>query len=309
MSCSTSLRLAVLMLACIAGFSAAQSFTTCPTVATSVDYFAPSNCSAFTTCATLRCLCVGGTISSSTGVCGSISTSGKTCTTVQPCQAAFVQCIQTAAATVSCLSSFKVALMNIVAGSAYNGSAIDNACRADTCRFFNTSTATNCTISYANVCKYIAPTPSSNSTNTTTLAPGTALYTGTLGLTGTFPFFGNATALAIFNASLTSDEFAFFSVFFLNLKFTSSSASVLFQANAAANDPVFLAKITAAVTNPTWLAKTAAVFTALGGTGTFGVSGITAVTPTPAPAPGPASASNVVLMWSVVVALIVAIFA
>jgi len=303
MSCSISLRLVMVMLVCVAGFSAAQSFSTCPSVTSSADYFLGSNCSGFTTCATLRCLCVGGTLNSTTFNCDGVTTTGKTCDTVSPCQGAFVQCLIASASTSACMSSLKIALMNIAAGSNFNGSAIDTACQADTCRFYNTTTASNCTINYGAVCKLPSAT---NAPNGTVATP----YIGEIGFSGNFAaIFANLTALQIFNLTLTGDEIAYFNVFVQNLKITQTSATVRFQANVANNDPAFLAKVNGATTNTAWFAKSAAAFTALGGTGSFGVTGITQVTPAPAPTQAPASASQSVIMWSALLAALVAIFA
>jgi len=309
---STSLRLFLVVL-CIAGLSAAQSFTSCPSpTSSSTDYFAPSNCSAFTTCATTRCSCIGGTFNSTTGACA-VNTTGKTCATSKACQAPYIQCIQAAASSVACLSPLKVALVAIVAGSAYNASAVYTACQSDTCRFYNATSASNCTIGYGEVC-FLPPTTAApgNSSNTTVApAVGTtaALFTGSITLGGDYTaIIANATSTATFLVAVGNDMTAKFTVTVTCRSLKAGSGIVAFTANVAANNATFLAAVSAVGTDSSWLTQTKASFTALGGTGTFGLTGITSDT-TPAPTVAPKGTSAMVLAWSVLVALLVSLLA
>jgi hypothetical protein len=315
MSCSSFLRLA-LVIACVAGLSAAQggTFKTCPTVSSSLDYFAPSNCSAYNTCAAARCTCNGGTYTTSTQLCG--SPTSKTCTAAQPCEAAFIQCMQTAAATSSCLTSLKIALMNIVAGISYNGSAVYTACTVDTCRNFNQTTTSNCTtLPYSAVCFLATSAPTtttSNSSSNTSTTTTIQLYVGKMTLGGTYTaIIANATALGLFSLAVSSDLTAKLQVTCTVTSIVSGSAIVTFTANVAANNATFLAAVTAAAANGNWLTKTSAAFTALGGTGTFGLLGIASNGGTPAPttvAPG-SRAGAIAFAWALLVAVALAIFA
>jgi len=321
MSCSASLRLAVVVLMCIAGLSAAQSFTECPNVTSTNAFFAASNCSAYLTCAAARCTCVGGTYSTTSLTC-TVSTAGKTCTTSQPCQTTFVQCMQTAASTSSCLTSLKIALMNVVAGTSYNNSVVYQACSADTCEFFNHTSASNCTIPYSSVCYLGATTPtpattnastSAPSNNTNTSAPGTTvgLFVGTMTLAGTYTtFYNNATAMAIFYASCGLDLTNKLTVPCQCVSSVLGSLIVTFTAQTAANNATFLSAVAAAAANGNWLVNTKAAFTALGGTGTFGLTGISAPGVTPAPAtPTPGGSGSALLMaWTALLIAVIAVF-
>lgn len=287
----SALRFAVVVL-CIAGLAAAQGgFTSCPSAqSTSDDYFAAQSCDAFKTCATTRCTCNGGTFSSTTLTC---SASGKTCADASACERTFVQCMQSASSA-SCLTSLKVALVNVLAGTTYSGSALQLACKADTCRYLNATVSGNCSIDYDNIC-YL------NGTGSSTVAPGKSKFRGRLIMTGEFIIIiASPTKLFIFIQALNLDLTVKLLVQCNVSALVAGSGVATFDANTDSTDAAFLARVTAASTDSSWLTNAAAQFAALGGTGTFGISSLTATS---------GVASTTLYAWSAFAAIVLAVLA
>jgi len=292
-----SLRLGMVMLVCIAGLSAAQgSFSSCPVAqSTSEDYFSAtgkSSCDAYKFCATLRCACNGGTYSNTSLTCA-VTTTGKTCTDVKPCQTVFIACLQAQASSASCLQDLKVAIVNVLAGTTYNGSSVDLACRADTCAYFNATSATNCTIAYSDIC-FLTASP--------TVAPGAARLIARLVLNGNYiVIIINPSSLFLFIQALNFDLTTRFRVRCNVSSITAGSAIAIFSANVAPGDAAFLAALTAAAADSSWLTSTRTAFTQLGGTGDFGIASLGATTS--------GATSSIAMLSAAFIAVVLAIFA
>jgi hypothetical protein len=296
----TALRLAFVMLVCIAGLSAAQqgpnggSFNRCPAPQSSTeDYFGAtgkSSCDAYKFCATTRCQCNGGSYNNNTLNCV-VSPVGKTCTDVKPCQTLFVQCLQLYSANAACLNDLKVAIVNVLAGTTYNGSAVDLACRAETCRYFNLTSGTNCTIAYSDIC-FLA--------GAVTTGPGELQFTGRLLLNGNYvSIIIDPTNLFLFIQALNFDLTAKLEVKSNVTSVTAQSALIIFTSAISPTNAAFLARLNAAAADPSWLTSTRLAFERLGGTGTFGLLSLGAAS----------AASSSVAMWAAIVAVVLAIFA
>jgi len=285
-------RFALVVLVCAAGLAAAQgTFPTCPSASsTSDDYFNVQSCTAVQACATIRCACNGGTFSNTTLTC---SATGKTCAQALPCERAYIVCMQAISAQASCLNNLKVSVVNILAGTSYSGSSLQAACKADVCRYLNATVAANCTIDYDNIC-YV------NSTSGSTLAPGVAKAICRIILSGGYAnMLANPAFIAKFIELLNGDLTLYFLVQCNVTSYSGGSLIANFVANTAANDPTFAARLAAATNDASWLVGTSAQFSALGGTGTFGLQGISTLN----------AASSTLYAWSALAAIILAIFA
>jgi len=180
--------------------------------------------------------------------------------------------------------------VNVLAGTPYTGSALDLACRASTCQYFNVTAATNCTISYPDLC-FLAGAVS--------LSPLVSKYLGQLLLNGGYAaILADPSKLAILINAINLDLSTKLQVG-CNVTSTSGGSLVaIFTANAASTDPTIAANVAAAAANGNWLTNTAAQFSALGGTGQFGLLSL-----------GAAGAASVALAWSALFAVLLAIFA
>jgi hypothetical protein len=320
-----------IVLVCAASLAAAQIgglFPRCPSVSASTDLYgaATSNCSAHISCASIRCGCLGGTYNSTADSCTPLPNKNTTCSTASPCQLNFINCMNYAANTVACLSNLKLAIMAVMTAAGtnpYNGSTLMTACQANTCGAFNYTVGSNCTLStavYPNVC--LPPiTP-------TSIPAGSIQYTGQMTLGGNWvAVLASPPAIARVLGNCTIDfnnEIPGYGINCTTLTAgmasrrsgAATSAIISFTANAASNDPTFMAAVTNAVSaGTTWLSGTQNAFFANGGTGTFTLVGISETSPingtsnittTPAPTKGAASAT---VSLAVALAAVLAFFA
>lgn len=132
-------RLAVVALLCFVGLTAAQTFTQCPSVTGGgASAFRPTGtCAPLTECLLRRCTCSNGTFSTATSEC-SIARA-PTCARATECAGSFLTCVRNIAANSSCMSAYQVDIIAVLAGTAYEGSGAQTACRSSVCNYFNTS--------------------------------------------------------------------------------------------------------------------------------------------------------------------------
>jgi len=317
-----SLRLTIVVLACIAALSAAQIFASCPSISATNDFYGAlsSNCSAYASCAQTRCTCFGGTaFNAATNVC-TLSTSGKTCAIQGACQAQFISCLNLASNGVSCLSSLKIAVMGVISGNNYNSSTLQTACQAATCTALNVSVGSNCTLStavYPTVC--VVPSISTPAPANGTSIPTTQLYTADMTISGNWGAVVNSSVattavLKGCTTDLLNTSLAPYGPSCNKLRL--GSGIISFSANAANNDPVFAALVTqVAALGTSVLKNTQSAFFANGGTGNFTLLslvptnnfGLNTTTPsTPTPTKG---AASVTVILSVFVAVVLSLFA
>jgi hypothetical protein len=278
------LRLSLLVITLIAGFSAASFWHTCPTRSSGETdiYGRNNNSTEVRTGANTYCTCNGGTVTNAattTATCTPAAVKPP-CATISGCARSYIRCVDDLALSVANTSScftplvlVRTAALALSAGQAYNESIMYRACHAWTCHTFNDTAIANCTLPYDYVCQ----TP--------------VHFTFQIKLLGDFTkILANASAKAELITCIQADLASYLG-FPTNVTAVTASAEpgLLVDAVAAVSkeNPILKARLASLTpTNKAWLVcLTQAKFASLGGNGTLSFGG--PVTPAPPPTPSP----------------------
>jgi hypothetical protein len=303
------LRLCLLVITLIAGFSAASFWPTCPALNSGDQdlYVRNNNCTETRACADAYCVCVGGSVANSGLATASCTPAAvkPTCATISACARVFVRCTDelgintgNSSTCFAGLADVRTATLAVTVGAIYNESALYRACRHWTCMTINATTTNNCTLPYDYVCQ----TP--------------VRFSFQIKLNGGFAtILNNASAKAELTECIQSDltNYLGFHTNVTSLSLTTGGLLVDATVAVSKDNSILKARITALTpTNTGWLVcLTQAKFASLGGNGTLSFGGPVTpspptppTTPGPAPTPTPTRAGASSLTWTLAQALV-----